>query len=110
MTIHYDTYRRYSWLRTRWLNVYLHVYYCNTELPYHDHPWWNVTIRLWGSFAESLISNYMSLDRGKETTHVSPRFVFRRATTAHKMRKLTTDRLVTIFVTGHEWNVIRRAV
>ena len=99
MTTHYDTYRRYHLLVTRWFSVLLHVYYSDREIGFHPHPFNNLTIRLWGHFVESLITNYHSLDRGKETTHVDPRFVFRRATTAHKFKMLKGP-LVTLFIVG----------
>lgn len=106
VTTHYNTFKRYHLFASKWLSMYIDVYFADTLLPFHDHPWWNITVRLWGHFAESLIPNYMSLDRGKETTHVNPRFVFRRATTGHKMKMLKGIPLVTIFITGPEWNVV----
>ena len=104
-TTHYQTFKRYHLFVSKWVSVYLHVYFAEKELAYHDHPWPNITVRLWGKFVDSVIPNYMSLDRGKEKTRVNPRFVFRRATTAHKM-KATKAPLVTLFITGKEWNVV----
>lgn len=106
VTDHYGIFRRYALIpRNHLFNVFVHVWYTKKEIGYHDHPWWCLTVRLWGSYEETLIPKYMYLDRGAETTHRDPRVVFRRATTGHKMRALTVP-VVTLFITGRTWNVV----
>lgn len=105
-TEHYGTFRRYPLIPTnRWFNVFLHVYYSKRKLAFHDHPWWNFTIILWGERFEEIIPKYMTLDRGKKRDVSHERFLFRRATTAHAMQ-MRSKRLVTLFITGREWNVV----
>lgn len=104
VTRHYATFKRYHLFVSKWFSVYLHVYYDSKVLPYHDHPWWNVSIRLWGRMVESRKTNLNSFgEQGDEVTKENERFIFRRATTGHKMRGYKG--LVTLFITGPEWNV-----
>lgn len=89
--------------RNRWFNIYLH----NTLLDdfdesLHDHPWWNISVVLWGGFWE-VMPRYrplypdLALDvmQGVEPFRRVWRrpgsIVFRRATDAHR---LELDRIV----------------
>ncbi|SKL83258.1 hypothetical protein [Mycobacteroides abscessus] len=39
--------------RNRWLNVYLHKFLRDDEdRALHDHPWWFVSLMLWGQYVE----------------------------------------------------------
>ena len=50
-------YLRRWWLipRNRWFNIYLH-HFCRSDddRALHDHPWWNVSILLRGSYLEHM--------------------------------------------------------
>lgn len=39
--------------RNRWINVYLHKFVRDDDdRALHDHPWWFVSLMLWGSYRE----------------------------------------------------------
>jgi len=104
-TDHYETFRRYALLpRNRWLNIFVHVYFSKREIPYHDHPWANVTIKLRGEARETLIPDFMSLNRGRTIDVSDRRIIFRKATTAHKMVAVKLP-LWTLFITWRQWNL-----
>ena len=101
-TDHYDgTISRYTLFSCRWFTVCLHVYRKKLTLPFHPHPWDNLTIRLWGSMVETTIENYLTLDPGKPRLRINPRFVFRKAEIAHKMSSPKAN-LITLFIYGRE--------
>lgn len=54
-----DPYVRRWWLipRNPVLNVYLHEFLrSDDDLALHDHPWWNASLLLWGTYTEHTIA------------------------------------------------------
>jgi hypothetical protein len=40
--------------RNRVFNIYLHRFCRSDEDVLHDHPWWNMSVIVWGSYTEQL--------------------------------------------------------
>lgn len=84
------------WLipKNRYFNVYLHkILRDDDDRALHDHPWWNVSIVLKGSYDE-VVPNFKALKtpftRMADTPTVTKRrgpgsVIFRRATTCHRL-------------------------
>jgi len=110
-----DPYLRRWWLipRNRFFNVYLHHFMrSDDDRALHDHPWWNVSILLKGSYIE-----HVPVDRANPAGQTfgiqrsEGAIVFRRALAAHRV-ELKTDwsarpyMVWTLFLTGprlREW-------
>lgn len=109
-------YMRRWWLipRNRWFNVYLHqILRDDDDRALHDHPWWNLSIVLRGSYVE-----VMPDFRGAPTPHAriadlpvrrkwrgSGSVVLRRPTAAHRLEVYGRP-CWTLFITGpriREW-------
>ena len=93
-------YLRRWWVipRNRWFNVYLHHFLrSDDDRALHDHPWWNVSILLRGSYIEMLPG-----DRPVRRRPFRP--VGRRATAAHRVMLDHGPRglepVWTLFITG----------
>ena len=64
--------------RNRWFNIYLHnIVRSDDNRALHDHPWWNLSILLKGSYRE--VTPDGTFVRGAGS------MVFRRATAAHRL-------------------------
>jgi hypothetical protein len=51
--------------RNRWLNLYLHKFMRDDDdRALHDHPWWFVSIMLWGQYTEVLAQGTAGSVRG----------------------------------------------
>lgn len=94
-----DPYMHRWWLipRNRFFNVYLHHFMrSDDDRALHDHPWWNVSLLLAGSYTEHTISaggiNVMTL-------RVAGEMKLRRANHAHRI-ELTDGPCWTLFITG----------
>lgn len=45
--------RWWVWPRNRWINLYLHhILRSDADWALHDHPWWFVSMILWGGYWE----------------------------------------------------------
>lgn len=97
-------------------NVYLHnVVRSDDDRALHDHPWWNISIVLWGGYYEHMpvIPDMYATDRGnwretKRKWRGMGSIVFRRADAAHRLEigKAATVPCWTLFITGRksrEW-------
>lgn len=98
--------------RNRWFNLYLHRYDGpdNRDYGLHDHPWWSLSIRLWGKFLVEDRGLTKSRRRFADGTEVNtlkatrlnvvlPRVVIRKAIDAHSI--IDGDWPVwTLFITG----------
>lgn len=50
---HGEEFTRFTLLKTRWGNLYLHRLKCLKMIPFcHDHPWWFLTLILRGGYWE----------------------------------------------------------
>ena len=87
--------------RNRWFNIYLHQFVGpDTNVHVHDHPWWNMTIKLHGDYIEA------SIDARGIRELFGGRVVIRSAAAMHSIvRVMTSIRIVppvcwTLFITG----------
>ena len=87
------------WLipRTRWFNVYLHtIHRDDDDRALHDHPWWNLSILLAGSYVEHTINaGGVHVRKLREAGDL----VFRRARAAHRL-EIARGPCWTLFITG----------
>lgn len=96
-------YLRRWWVipRNRRFNVYLHHFLCSDDdRALHDHPWWNVSIVLRGSYLEHIKGHYIRRHRGVGA------IVFRCAAMAHRIELIGGKPAWTLFITGptvREW-------
>lgn len=83
--------------RNRWFNIYLHnIVRSDDDRALHDHPWWNLSILLKGSYRE--VTPKGTFLRGAGSV------VFRRATAAHRLE--VDGSTWSLFITGRkvrEW-------
>lgn len=64
--------------RNKFFNIYLHhIRADDDDRALHDHPWWNVSILLRGSYTE--------IRKEGTKTHRAPCLVMRKPTTAHRL-------------------------
>lgn len=94
--------------RNRWFNVYLHnIVRSDDDRALHDHPWWNLSIVLKGGYWE-----YVPLDAARPSGATigsfrpAGSFVFRRATSSHRLAIPSGDSCWSLFITGRkvrEW-------
>ena len=77
--------------RNKWFNVYLHQFMGpDPGDDMHDHPWWNMTIKLRGDYVETGNGARRMLDE---------RVILRRPTSAHKIVDIDAP-CWTLFITG----------
>lgn len=95
-----DPYLRRWWVvpRNRWFNIYLHeIIKSDDDRALHDHPWWNLSLILRGSYIEIT-------PRGR-FVRMPWRPVFRRPEALHRL-DVRIGPVWTLFVTGprvREW-------
>lgn len=47
--------KRYYLLRTRWMEIYIHhLFRSDPDTDMHDHPWWFISLILWGGYIEHM--------------------------------------------------------
>lgn len=83
----------------RWFNIYLHEFVGpdNGEHP-HDHPWWNLTVKLKGDYKE--------LSTGTIWSYFGGRLILRMPETVHFIHSVSKKPCWTLFITGpkvREW-------
>ena len=81
--------------RNRWFNIYLHnIRHSDDDRALHDHPWWNVSIIIKGSYRELT----------REGLRYWPRWsmIFRSATRAHRLIVPDDSAVWTLFITGRK--------
>ena len=94
--------------RNRWFNIYLHnIRHSDDDRALHDHPWWNVSIILKGSYNEMRFWEPVPNRPGYRILH-HPRWsvIFRSALTAHRLIVKDDSNVWTLFITGpkvREW-------
>lgn len=80
--------------RNRWFNIYLHqILHSDDDRALHDHPWWNVSIILKGSYLEVT-------GAGKRLMRRRGNVVFRLAKTAHRLEVRDHSSCWSLFLTG----------
>lgn len=88
---------RLNVILTPWFGIRLHVFIRpDGDRHLHDHPWWFLSLVLWGGYDEIT----------KEEGEVIPRRVrwinTKRATDAHTVTTLHRRRVVTVLLTGRK--------
>lgn len=100
-----DTYLERWWVipRNKWFNVYLHHFKrSDDDRALHDHPWWNLSILLRGSYTEHTVNAGGINVRDIRT---AGQMKFRYASAAHRVELHDGD-CWTLFITGpriREW-------
>lgn len=95
-----NDYCRRWWLipRNRFFNIYLHQFlHSDDDRALHDHPWFNMSLLLWGSYIEHTKLGKLRYTAGN--------FKFRMAHTPHRI-ELIGNECWTLFITGpviREW-------
>lgn len=80
--------------RNRWFNIYLHQFVgLDPGGHAHDHPWWNMTIKLRGDYFEERRI-------GERRAYRCGRVVVRHPENSHLLFKLKTTPCWTLFITG----------
>lgn len=88
-----DPYMRRWWVipRNRWFNIYLH-HFCRSDddRALHDHPWWNASLLLKGSYREVVpVDPANPAGETQALLRTEGAFVFRRSgTMAHRIELL----------------------
>lgn len=87
--------------RNRWLNIYLHQFLNSDDAIPHDHPWWSLSIGLWGGAVEERHNPGLEGDRVVAGGSV----VVRSPSYRHRMI-IENGSFWTLFITGptvREW-------
>ena len=96
--------------RNRWCNIYLHKFLrSDDDRALHDHPWWFVSLVLWGGYKE----HHPCPICGDSIRHycfpyhrTAPSIAFRRAEDAHRVELIDNKPCWTLVITGpkvREW-------
>lgn len=86
-------FKRWQILKTPWFALYFHaIYKEDLDLYLHDHPWNFASFILKGSYTEQL--------ENKEIKRKRFSFCARKAEIFHKIKKLHSPVVYTIFLTG----------
>ena len=88
-------YLRRWWLipRNKYFNIYLHCFEgSDDDRALHDHPWWSLSFKLWGSLREHLVGC-------KQRDIISLLPYVRTPKTLHRM-ELRSKNAWTLFITG----------
>ncbi len=93
-------------------NVYLHHFLSSDEdRALHDHPWWNISILLSGSYLEHIANNINDWVNHKSRKEiVKKRYplipIYRNEKSIHKIELINNKPIWTLFITGpviREW-------
>lgn len=85
--------RWWIWPRNRWCNAYWHEFSASDDArAVHDHPWFNMSIILRGSYREHFHD-------GTSKVRTAGCIVFRQARALHRL-ELLTPTVTTLFLTG----------
>lgn len=84
--------------RNRLFNVYLHEFHrSDDDRALHDHPWWNVSVVLNGSYIEHRI---LAGGIRTQTLRQAGSIVGRMPSTAHRLELAAGKTCITLFITG----------
>lgn len=93
-----EKFTRYSLLKSKWLNIYLHQLYAPTLAPKcHDHPWWFIAILIWPGYIEQVGDTFYQRKPGN--------VLYRPATFTHNVQTPfgTSWSLVITGSKGRDW-------
>ncbi len=100
-------FKRWEILSTKWFNIYIHaIYKADEEEHLHDHPWDYTSIVLHGTFVEKQRANLIGEIAAYTYNHLHfGSIIKRKATTFHKILKLESDVIYTLFITSPKYRV-----
>lgn len=87
-------------------NIYLHHFLSSDEdRALHDHPWWNISILLSGSYLEHVADNIENWIKHKSRVEiVKKRYpfipIYRNKNSIHKIELIDNKPIWTLFITG----------
>jgi hypothetical protein len=93
-------------------NIYLHKFLSSDEdRALHNHPWWNISILLSGSYLEHMPKDSDKwINENDRSTMIKKRYpfipVYRNANSIHKIELINNKPIWTLFITGpviQEW-------
>lgn len=96
-----DDYLRRWWIipRNEQVNVYLHeILKSDDDRAMHDHPWWNSSYLIFGSYIEHTPEGSFTRRAGD--------YVTRPADALHRLEVIPGERAISLFITGpkvREW-------
>lgn len=95
-------FRRWELLKTRWFSIWLHgIYESDKDLHLHNHPWDYKSMVLKGSYIEETNDGQNTLKPGTFTSRNGAQF--------HKIKKLLTKKVYTLFMVSpvrRDWGYI----
>jgi len=98
--------RYYIIPNNKYFNVYIHKFYSSDfDKHLHDHPWWNISILLTGSYLEHVPKDYNKWIKNESREEiVLKRYPFipiwRSAYYIHKIELVNNEPIWTLFITG----------
>jgi len=97
-------FRRWRILSTPWFNIYIHeIFKADEDLHLHDHPWNYRSYIIKGSFEELYTNSEYYRNVIQAQSVRSGMIVKRLATTFHKVEKIHSSKIVTLFITGRKF-------
>lgn len=98
-------FRRYG-IKTPWFGIFLHfIYKADEEKHLHDHPWNYVSLCLYGHFTEEYNNPKFNVQPCVPVIYQDCRagkIIIREAKRFHKIHKLYSKVVCTLFLTGSE--------
>ena len=95
-------FRRWELIKTRWFSIWLHgIYEADKDLHLHNHPWDYKSVVLKGSYIEETNDGQNTLKPGTFTSRNGAQF--------HKIKKLLTKKVYTLFMVSpvrRDWGYI----
>lgn len=80
--------------RNPWFNIYFHKFVGSDGPAMHDHPWWSVSVILWGRYVEHTYSEPWTCSIPRKAGDIT----FRSARQLHRIELITPT--YTLFITG----------
>jgi hypothetical protein len=94
-------FERWQIIQTRWFGIYFHcIYQADTDKHCHDHPWDYISIPLWGKFIELKKNNIEGKAYYSFPTICFGQIIKRKAEDFHKIHRLCSKKVYTLFLTG----------
>ena len=99
-------FKRWEILKTKWFNIYIHgIYKADEDLHLHNHPWDYKSFVLYGTFVEKERTTDLDKDVKYRYNHLHfGSFIKRKANTFHKILRLESEAVYTLFITNKSYN------
>lgn len=88
--------------RNRVFNIYLHIFRHDDERVLHSHPWWSISLLLWGTVAEywtPSANGAADVRQHRFAMHEMGAIAVRSASLFHRI-ELRSPAAMTLFITG----------